>query len=60
MKPLHSMPYPANPNQYELNTLTHQNKHTKKQRERYTMAKENKGLWRRKRQPSASKELHSS
>jgi hypothetical protein len=48
MKPLYSMPYSANPNQYELtlspirtNTLY---RHREEQREKDTMAEENKSF----------------
>lgn len=64
MNPLHSMPYPANPiNEFNNShpTQNQREKNREKEGRRTTMADEDKSFWRRwRRQPSASKKLHSS
>lgn len=66
MNLLHSMPQPATTSLINLlDQILTKNKRTKKsvekrEKQKQTMAKENKGFWRRKGQPSASKELYTS
>jgi len=44
-----------------LNQISNKNqKNTKRKKKIQTMAKENKGFWRRKGQPSTSEELYTS